>query len=339
MNAQQQELVADWILDHPGATQKQAIAALRRSGEWREERAADFAFEVGPPLEAVPEGSARHATAATAPPVVEERAAEPARPLARSEREERLLLAVEEELDPLAVGAGLEEFGAEDVRIPQLKIRQAQTKNADGVPEGTWFLTSDLEGASATREVVFLEMRKERSLLLPYGGGDAADAAIHRIHQQTGVEVPEEWEGPVCFSRDRVLPVQQEGIAVLARDCKTCPMARWRSVRGRRIQDCAESYRILVYDLQAQIPAVFYARGSGIRPTRDLLTNLQVACRRRKLPAYGFSFTISTKKRDTSDGTYHVPVFARPTPLEDADEIAQYGGIRTACASVQAEEE
>jgi len=212
-------------------------------------------------------------------------------------------------------------------------------KNADEVPDGTWFLTSDLEGASDSREVVFLEMRKERSLLLPYGGGDAADAAIHRIHQQTGVDVPQSWEGPVCYSRDRVTPVQQEGIEVLASACKGCPMSRWRSVRGRRIQDCAESYRILLYDLEAQLPVVFYARGSAIRPTRDLLTNLQVACRRRKLPAYGFSFVISTKKRDTSDGTYHVPVFGRPVPLEDAEEIAQYGGIRAACAAVQVEEE
>ncbi|HBP23611.1 MAG TPA: hypothetical protein DEA08_38265 [Planctomycetes bacterium] len=325
MTPNQQELVADWILENPGSTPQQAIAALRETGQWPQESAAGAipALDVGPPREIVPEGAALAPESSQATGMAQHL------PLATPEPE----------ADAMAVGAGLEEFGADDVRIPQLKIRQAQTKNADDVPEGTWFLTSDLEGASTTREVVFLEMRKERSLLLPYGGGDAADAAIHRIHQQTGVEVPQGWEGPVCFSRDRVQPVQQEGIEVLASDCKRCPMSRWRSVRGRRIQDCGESYRILFYDLEAQIPAVFYARGSAIRPTRDLLTNLQVACRRRKLPAYGFSFVISTKKRDTNDGTYHVPVFGRPIQIEDADEITQFGGIRAACAAVQVEED
>lgn len=327
MTPQQSELVADYMLDHPGLTQQQAIAALQRAAQWPEDEDLP-AFDVGPPLEAVPAGTAALAqrTAAAAPAALEEDA-------------EKRLPMVAAESDPMETGAGLEEFAADDVRIPQIKIRQAQTKEADGVPDGSWFLTSDLEGASPSREVVFLEMRKERSLLLPYGGGDAADAMIHRIQQQTGVVVPAEWEGPVCFSHDRVVPVEQEGIGVLAAECKSCPMSRWRTVRGRRMQDCGESYRILLFDLEAQIPAVFYARGSAIRPTRDLLTNLQVACRRRKLPAYGFSFSVGTKKRDSSEGTYFVPVFGRPVPIEDQDEIAQYGGIRQACAAVRAEEE
>ena len=319
MTPNQQELVADWILEHPGSSPQQAIAALREGGAWPKEERGIPALDVGPPREVFAEGTALAVAVADPEPQV---------PLAPAPQE-----------DPMAVGAGLEEFGADDVRIPQIKIKQAQTKNADGVPDGTWFLTSDLEGGSETREVVFLEMRKERSLLLPYGGGDAVDAAINRIHQQTGVEVPQSWEGPVCFSRDRVRSVEQEGIEVLSSHCKGCPMSRWRSVRGRRIQDCAESYRILLYDVETQLPAVFYARGSGIRPTRDLLTNLQVACRRRKLPAYGFSLTISTKKRDRDEGTYYVPVFGRPIPLEDSEEIAQYGVTRAACAAVQVEEE
>ncbi|MBL4846133.1 MAG: hypothetical protein JKY65_11450 [Planctomycetes bacterium] len=337
MTPNQQEIVADWILENPGSTPQQAIAALRQGGGWPTEERGIPALDVGPPREVFAEGTALAVADVDRAALAVADADKAA--LAVADEEERLPLARAPQEDPMAVGAGLEEFGADDVRIPQIKIKQAQTKNADGVPDGTWFLTSDLEGASDTREVVFLEMRKERSLLLPYGGGDAADAAIHRIHQQTGVEVPQTWEGPVCFSRDRVSPTEQEGIDLISQHCKGCPMSRWRSVRGRRIQDCAESYRILLYDVEAQLPAVFYARGSGIRPTRDLLTNLQVACRRRKLPAYGFSFTISTKKRDRAEGTYYVPVFGRPVPIEDAEEIAQYGGTRAACSAIQVEEE
>lgn len=282
-------------------------------------RAYEPLFDVGPPPDDDPE-----------PMIVWPEATEP--------KTEVLLPSVAYEY-ALAVGAGLEEFGEEDLRIPQLKLRQAQTKNAERVPDGSWFVTSDLECHARSRELVFLEMRKERSLLLPYAGGDAADAMIRRIEEQTGVEVPADWEGPVCFSRDRVRPVAQEGIAPLAEDCASCPMACWRTVRGRRTQDCAESYRLLFFDLATQLPCVLYARGSAIRPTRDLLTNLQVASRRFKLPACGFTVEVGTKKIDSVDGTYFVPVFGRPQPVEDREEIAKYAGIRHACAKRQVEED
>ena len=295
----EQELIAEWIIDHPGATREQARAAVR----------------------------AAH------------RPTERLLPMAQELSQVNTLTLQPDPNDPMAVGAGLEGFGADDVRIPQLKIRQAQTKNAEGVPEGHWFLTSDLEGASPARNVVFLEMKKERSLLLPYAGGDAADAMIHRIHEKTGVRVPADWKGPVCYSRDRIQPTPQDGIDLLCVYCDDCPMARWRTVRGRRIQDCGEFYRILLYDLESQLPAVYYAHGSAIRPTRDLLTNLQVACRRHKLPAYGFSFSIATKRPDEKDSSYHVPVFGRPVPLSTNEEVQQFAGIRLACASVRVEED
>lgn len=307
-------LIADWILTHQGVSEAEAVRALKAAGQWPDGESVPF---DDPEPTIAPGPAEAFGDAPTG-------------------EEERLLPA---QADPFAIGAGLEEFDAEDVRIPQLKIKQAQTKNAAGVPDGALFLTSDLEGHATTRELVLLELGKERSLLLPYGGGVAAEAMIARIYEKTGIDVPDDWEGPVCFSRDRVAPVAQDGIKPLADNCEGCPMNRWRTVRGRRMQDCAESYRLLFFDVTAQLPAVFYARGSAIRPARDLLTSLQVACRRRGLPAYGFAFSVTTKKVEAGDGTYFVPVFGRPTELEDREEVARYAGIRRACATVQVEEE
>lgn len=320
MNSKQAELIADWILEHQDATQEQAIAALRRAGAWPDD---------GPRVDPEPTlGPAPAETFGAEVECADEDAVAPAGRL--------LPLAPE---DPFAVGAGLETFGADDVRISQLKLKQAQTKNAAGVPDGAWFLSSDLEGHSLARELVLLELGKERSLLLPFGGGVAADAMIQRILAKTGAEVPDDWEGPVCFSRDRVTPVVQEGIKPLAAACSECPLNGWRTVRGRRMQDCAESYRLLVLDVTSGLPAVLYARGSAIRPVRDLLTGLQVACRRQNLPAYGFRFTVASKRLEGGDGTYHVPVFGRLAAIDDKEEIARYAGIRKACATVQVEDE
>jgi hypothetical protein len=235
--------------------------------------------------------------------------------------------------------AGHEELGHEDVRIPQLKIRQELTRNAERVPEGSLFVTSDPGSHSLGRELVLLDVRKERSLLLPYFGGEAADALVARILELTGVIVPPGWDGPVCFSRDRVRPVEQEEVEPLADECAACPMARWRTVRGRRLQDCAESYRALFYDLATGMPVAFFARGSAIRPTRDLLTNLQVACRREARPAYAYTVELITKRIERPDGSYHVPVFGLPQPIEDSDEIARLAAIRKTCALVQIEED
>lgn len=234
--------------------------------------------------------------------------------------------------------AGLEELGPRDLRIPQLKIRQPLTLGADGVPEGSFFVTADPAFHSIGRDLVVLEVRKERSLMLPYGGGAAAEAVVERIAQRTGVEIPSDWEGPVCFSHDRIKPVELEGLPVLSDTCADCPMNRWRTVKGRRSQDCAESYRLLAYDVITQRPCVFYARGSAIRPTRELLAQLQSMCERHKRPAYGFGVYMLTKRVEGSDGPYFVPVYQGTYLLEDSAQISFYAAVRAKLASAPVEE-
>lgn len=175
--------------------------------------------------------------------------------------------------------------------------------------------------------------------MLPFGGGAAAEKVIERISLRTGVEVPATWEGPVCFSRDRIQPVVLEGQEVLSDTCAECTMNRWRTVNGRRSQDCAESYRLLAFDLVLQRSCVLFARGSAIRPIRELLATLQTLCERHQKPVYGFAVYALTKRVDGSDGQpYHVPVFHTPYPLDDPKQVAFYATLRRKLSAADAEE-
>src|SRR5690606_29260021 len=58
---------------------------------------------------------------------------------------------------------GMEGVDSDDLVIPKLKIKQAQTKDRDGigiddVEHGNWFLSNDPESATPVRDLVFLAM-------------------------------------------------------------------------------------------------------------------------------------------------------------------------------------
>lgn len=300
MTPSDQTAVAEWLRDHPDATEAHAITALA-------------------------------AARTLGPAALKELVPAPARPT--NEIDDKRFLA-----GPAV--EGLETFDHGDVRLPILKLRQPQTPGAQLVPEGAWFVSTDHELHSPLREIVVLSLGKERSMLLPFGGGDAADELIARISKKTGVDVPIDWQGPVCFSRDRVTPVEQEGIERLAKDCASCPMNGWRTLHGRRLQDCGESYRVLVYDRTASRPAFYFARGSAIKPFRDLLNQLQLECRRHDRPSFAYSALWSTRQVDSEDGLhYYVPVFSRPYPIEDLGEVAFLASVARCYRGVVAEEE
>lgn len=227
--------------------------------------------------------------------------------------------------------AGLEPFGPEDVGLARLELKQPGSLGAERVPEGSWFLTSDPDGHSLSRGVVLLEMRKERSLLLPWDDPER-EAVARRLEAETGVVVDLEHDGPVCWSRDRVLPVTDEGGTALAESCARCPMARWRMERGRRVQDCAESYRLLLWDEGADAACVYHARGAALQPVRNLLTNLRVDGRRFGLPACGFQLGLAARLVYSAEVPYWVPVFSRPYRHVDPRAWERFTRIREACA-------
>jgi hypothetical protein len=231
---------------------------------------------------------------------------------------------------PAPPDTGLEQIGTNSVRLPRLKLRQELTRNADGVPEGSIFISSQPGDHALGRTVVLLAVRKERALRLPVREDDAKNLR-QRIIAQTGVEVPADWQGTVCFSRDRILPEVQPGIDPLNPNCLNCPMGRWRTVNGRRVNDCAESFRLILFDRRAQVPCIFFANGSAVRPARDLLTALKVACRRHERPAFGFTVELSTRRVEADDGHFFVPVFDRPEPIADTAEVSLLADLSRSC--------
>lgn len=235
------------------------------------------------------------------------------------------------EREVVSQDCGMEAFGAEDLRLPQLKLRQEETERAERVPPGSWFVTSDPEGHALSRGVVLLEMRKERSLLLARDSLAPRRAQVARIARETGVTVPIDHEGPVCFSRDRVTPADHSGTWALSERCATCPMARWRTVDGRRTQDCAESYRLLLWDEGEETACVYHARGAAIPVVKDLLTSLRVATRRLGVPACGFRMGLSARLVRSLEGSYYLPSFTRPYPHSDPLVWRRYAEIHEAC--------
>lgn len=235
---------------------------------------------------------------------------------------------------PPPIVAGLEGLAPGDLRLPLLKLKQPSMPYPARVPEGSWFLTSDEEGHALSRGLVLLEARKERSLLLPVHRGKQAIAkTCQHIRQETGVDVPPSWRGPVCWSRDRIRPVQQEGIPTLSDKCATCPMVR-RKITGGGASGCNESYRLLFWDLAAELPCVLFARGPQLRYARELLTQLHVASRRQELPVWAFVLGLSAKRHEGESGGHHyLPVFSRPYPTTHTEQIERYAAVRQACGA------
>src|SRR5690349_12793113 len=89
---------------------------------------------------------------------------------------------------PVPPDTGLEQVGTGGARLPRLKLRQELTRNAEGVPEGSVFISSQPGDHALARTVVLLAVRKERALRLPVRD-EEAKTLRQRIIAQTGVEV------------------------------------------------------------------------------------------------------------------------------------------------------
>jgi hypothetical protein len=90
--------------------------------------------------------------------------------------------------------------------------------------------------------------------------------------------------------------------------------------------------------MAAELPCVFFARGRALRAAGELLTQLRVACHREGLPTWGFVLGLSAKRVEREGSPYYAPVFSRPYPTTQTQEIERYAAVRRACAELQGEE-
>lgn len=307
--------------------EREGLAAMKADDVARllgEEGYALFGRRRTVSLDGTELGESLESLVAAPPASASDPSPEPALPVARAAAPLARVVEIE----------GLEVLDASDMVIPNLKVAQAMTKERDGVADGEFFLTDDPAGTkSVERVLVILDVGKGRELLGPYENPEQMDALVARIRAETSgrVQVPEDHEGAICYSLDRVAPVPQDH-GVVAASCKGCKFAEWRTVRNRAIRDCNESYRFLAVDeteADAARPVVMRLRGSAIKPTKALLTQLQLACAREQVGVFGFRVRVTTKKTVNDRGTFYTPAFGRPERLS-AEETARFSNLRQA---------
>ena len=239
-----------------------------------------------------------------------------------------------EEHPRLGTAAGLEACGPEELQVPELRIKQAHGEGTEAVGLGEWFLEGAPE-AILPRDLslVVLEVRRERALFL--GAREVTLEA--RVRERAGGGVVVEPGAPVCRSRDRVRPDQAEGLFPLATECASCPFSRWRAEQGRRVQDCREALSLLL--VEGDQVTEYHARGPALRPVRELLTELQVACRRDRAPACAYLVDAYTRQVEGPDGPMWVPWFEVPRPIGDRRRVARLAELRAVFSTTCGEED
>lgn len=246
---------------------------------------------------------------------------------------------------PVEVPEGAEELDASDLVLPTLTLKQAQTKDIPDeikIPDGHWFFRQTPALHSEKRRIVILHVGKGRSFMLPYQK-TLRPPVVQRIREVSGVEVREDREKPVCFSRDRVSPVKQEDLNTLAAACKDCTFARWRTVAGKPVMDCGESYELLVVDRTGGAPGMpcwLYLRSSAIAPVKNALTALKWQAHTQKIdghvaPLFAFELELGSVATKTDDGNFYKPTFGAPVPIAERELIAFYRGIRESALATQ----
>lgn len=217
---------------------------------------------------------------------------------------------------------GLEGLAQGDIKVPMLKIRQnvGGSSEAEHVPQGHLFISSDPGGATPTRKLRVLDVSPGRSFMMPYKKPKESAQLRDRLHHERGIAIPDESK-VACSSFDRLHP-NDRGWGVLASACSLCPYTKWTSAGGERIPpDCGENYRYLVLDEETGMPAVLITQKSALAPSKNLNTNLVMLGQRTKTPPAGFVVDVSTKLVGDKD-KYFIPVFGRPVRGTDEDLAA-----------------
>lgn len=225
----------------------------------------------------------------------------------------------------LSTAAGLEACRADDLHVPALRIKQSRGEGGAAVRPGEWFVDGAPELVIRELSLVVLEVHRERALLLseddPYLETLVRDAV-------GWVDLPAGQRWPVCRSRDLLRPERAAGLLPLAKECAGCPF----TPRG-----CDEGYRLLVVEPQeGGFIAHYHALGAARRPVRELLTELQLACRRDRAPACGYRVAVGTREVEGPDGPVWIPHFEQPERLQDPAQVCAHAELRRVFSTEEA---
>jgi hypothetical protein len=140
---------------------------------------------------------------------------------------------------------------------------------------------------------------------------------------------------PLCKSVDGVKPMTGEGLTPQdgGRGCAKCPKSQWLTVGGKSVKPpCQENGTFLFAELSTSFVFRMNIKGMALTPAKDFKETLRklVTLSRVKgsvTPPYGMTFTLSTVKVKSSQGSsYYLPKFT-PSGLVNPGDVAHFRKI------------
>lgn len=205
---------------------------------------------------------------------------------------------------------GLGEVSQEDLIIPRLKIGQAQS---DGDVAGKLFI--DITGDVIDEmELVLLKLTKGRVLFPEDFSRDSE---------------------PLCKSQNFKTP-EESVESPMSTECKECPYAKWTksSTRKNKPPRCNEVWNLLVLDYENYVPCWLSLKSTALKPARKIISMLKLRGTAKRIPCWGFKFTITINIRTGDSGNSYVPAFSALTEL-GSDDMESMELIHAQLASEQ----
>ena len=224
---------------------------------------------------------------------------------------------------PLAVRGEPDELDAaqelrpDELVIPQVKLVQGVSRDADSRQAGSFYNTITKEYTSELR-VAVLALSRSRSLFVSDKFSDP----------------------PVCVSDDGNKPREQVKVADAVSElmtgptCKVCWASQWGTARQGmgKGQACRFSYNLLCMDPVDEMPFLLRVSGTSISPFAEYATVLRL----RKMPFYSVETIIGAGQEIFEAGKAWVLTFGRGAPLPPdfvetmRNQAAAYRGLRIA---------
>lgn len=196
---------------------------------------------------------------------------------------------------------GLEEFGAKDMLVPDLKLAQGTTRDSAAAP-GKFYNSLD---PSEHHD-------KLRCIALAFRHGQ-----VYFARKEDGK--PDFDGGAKCRSNDGRVPAPEieAPISAACTDAAgemTCPAGKW-GADGKK-PACATTHNLVLVDVHTLMPYRFSTNGAGLAISKKFLTLVNLKAMSKGLALFDFEFTLGVTKETGKEGAYYLPTFTDVQPVE-----------------------
>jgi len=199
-----------------------------------------------------------------------------------------------QETEPFDDGMG--EITQDDLIIPRLKVGQ---KQSPGDVAGKLFI--DVTGDMVDEmQLVLLKLNKSRVLFPEDFSRDSE---------------------PLCKSQNFITPETSDKFTTMADKCSECTYGKWaKSNSGKQKPPrCQETWNFLVLDFESYMPCWFSLKSTALKPARKIISMLKLRGTAKRIPAWGFKFTVNVDARIGDSGDSYLPVFSALQELSTED--------------------